>query len=123
MSTTGTRSPRILSSLETLGASYVLIHPACVCIVSFRAILHNETTYPEPDLFSPQRFLNATSTPTFPDAAFGFGRRICPGRYIARDAVWIAIASILATFEIRKALDEKGNEVEPLDDCASGVVS
>ncbi|ETW78619.1 cytochrome P450 monooxygenase 85 [Heterobasidion irregulare TC 32-1] len=46
------------------------------------AILHNETTYPEPDLFSPQRFLNAASTPSFPDAAFGFGRRIYPGRYI-----------------------------------------
>ena len=42
---------------------------------------------------------------------------------MARDAVWIAIASILATFEIRKALDEKGNDVEPLDDCVPGVVS
>ena len=110
-------------SLETLGASHVLLHPACECIVFFRAILHNETTYLEPDLFNPQRFLSTASTPSFPDAAFGFGRRICPGRYMARDAVWIAIASILATFEIRKALDEKGNDVEPLDDCVPGVVS
>ena len=94
-------------------------------LLSFRAILHDETTYPDPDLFNPRRFLGAaiTGNKSFPDAAFGFGRRICPGRYLARDAVWITIASILATIEIRKSLDEKGNEVEPLDEYTSGVVS
>ena len=90
-------------------------------------MLHNPVDYPDSETFKPDRFLrDGVLNPDVPspmNVAFGFGRRICPGRYMARDAVWIAIASILATFEIRKALDEKGNDVEPLDGCVPGVVS
>ena len=45
-----------------------------------RAMLHNEYVYPEPHLFRPERFLDASGNldPSVPDpgvAAFGFGRR------------------------------------------------
>ena len=46
-------------------------------------------------------------------AAFGFGRRICPGRFMALDTMWITIASILAVFDIVKAKDEEGKEITP----------
>lgn len=42
---------------------------------------------------------------------------------MARDSVWLAIASILATFNINKALDEKGEETEVVDDHISGIVA
>jgi hypothetical protein len=38
---------------------------------------------------------------------------ICPGRYLANDTVWIAIARILAVFTISKAKDANGNVIEP----------
>ena len=44
-----------------------------------RAILHNEKTYPEPEVFRPERFLNEDGSinPDVPDpiVSFGFGRR------------------------------------------------
>lgn len=37
--------------------------------------------------------------------------------------VWLAVASILATYDISKAVDENGREIEPVDDCVSGIVA
>ncbi|KAJ7753125.1 hypothetical protein DFH07DRAFT_680194, partial [Mycena maculata] len=38
---------------------------------------------------------------------------LCPGRYMATSFVWIAVASILATFNIEKAVGADGNTIEP----------
>lgn len=38
--------------------------------------------------------------------------RICVGRHLASPTVWLAIASVLATFNIAKAKDEAGKEIE-----------
>lgn len=46
-------------------------------------------------------------------SAFGFGRRLCPGRFMAYEALWLAVASVLAAFTISKAKDEEGNEITP----------
>ncbi|KAJ6548207.1 cytochrome P450, partial [Mycena vulgaris] len=56
-------------------------------------------------------------------AAFGFGRRICPGRHMASSSLWITITSILATFDIKKAVDDKGNEIEPAHEYFPGLIS
>ncbi|KAJ7454131.1 cytochrome P450 [Mycena latifolia] len=80
------------------------------------AILHDEAMYPDPHAFKPERFLidgKANPAVRDPDAAFGFGRRVCPGRYLATSSVWITVASILATFDINKAVDDMGNTIEP----------
>ncbi|KAJ7930344.1 cytochrome P450 [Mycena leptocephala] len=62
-----------------------------------------------PERFLPERFLTpeGAMSPKVPDtdAAFGFGRRICPGRVMARNTLWITIASILATFDITDPVD------------------
>ncbi|KAF9560813.1 putative CyP450 monooxygenase [Agrocybe pediades] len=92
------------------------------------AILHDEEIYPEPFKFDPERFLkDGKLVFDQPDpttiGAFGFGRRICPGRYLASNSSWIAIVSILATYNISKAKDELGNTIEPLIEFTDGVVS
>ncbi|KAF8202965.1 cytochrome P450 [Pholiota molesta] len=93
------------------------------------AILHDETLYPEPFKFNPERFLKdgAISFDLQPDpllaGGFGYGRRVCPGRYLAIDSAWIAISSILATFDITKAIDDQGVVIEPAIAFSDGLVS
>ncbi|KAF7348393.1 O-methylsterigmatocystin oxidoreductase [Mycena sanguinolenta] len=80
-------------------------------------MVHDESRYPDPDKFNPERFLNADGQLNADDhiLAFGFGRRICIGRHAADATVWATIVSILSTFDIEKAKDEDGNiiEIEP----------
>ncbi|THU80496.1 cytochrome P450 [Dendrothele bispora CBS 962.96] len=71
------------------------------------AMGHNETIYPNPNQFDPERHLRHDGT--FPDInsihAYGFGRRICAGRYVADTTIWIAIACVLATMDITRSND------------------
>ena len=41
---------------------------------------------------------------------------------MAFSAVWIAVASLLATFDIEKAMDENGNVIEPTHEYISAIV-
>ncbi|KAJ7486711.1 cytochrome P450, partial [Mycena latifolia] len=90
------------------------------------AIQHDEVMYPDPHAFKPERFLsNGKRNPDVPDPqiAFGYGRRICPAHHMATSSVWITIASILATFEITKAIGDDGHVIEPSFKYDSGLVS
>ncbi|KAK0234561.1 cytochrome P450 [Armillaria nabsnona] len=94
-------------------------------IANIWAMLHDETTYPEPHSFIPERFMKEGKlNPDIRDPGtvlFGFGRRICPARYMAYSSIWIAIASMLAVFDITKAVDEFGNTIEPTYAYASAL--
>jgi len=89
------------------------------------AMLHNEADFPEPESFNPDRFLKDGKLD--PDVrspestAFGFGPRVCPGRHLALQSMFITIASVISTFDIGKALDEDGNEITPSGEYTSGL--
>ncbi|KAK7460413.1 hypothetical protein VKT23_009133 [Stygiomarasmius scandens] len=79
------------------------------------AVLHDERIYPNPMEFKPERFLKQEGKPTAPDSAiyaFGFGRRVCPGRFYVLDAVWLVLACVLATLDVTKVFDIDGKEIE-----------
>jgi len=90
------------------------------------AMLHDERVYPEPFKFKPERFMKDgkidqdVRDPAH--ACFGFGRRICPGRYMAFSAVWVAIASLIYAFDFEKSVDENGRVIEPSHEYTSGLV-
>lgn len=70
-----------------------------------RAIFHDPVVYPEPDVFKPERFINPDGSlredPVLA-SVFGLGKRICPGRHLADATLFIAIASLLSVFDIKK---------------------
>lgn len=40
---------------------------------------------------------------------------------MAISAIWIAVASIVATFDITKAVDENGDTIEPVNETRTGL--
>ena len=88
-----------------------------------RAITHDPVTYPEPSKFRPERFLDPVTSAPLPNVTFGFGRRICPGQFFARDMLWSAMASMLAAFEFLPAKDAEGRPAPPAQEFISAFVS
>jgi cytochrome P450 len=80
-------------------------------------------TYPEPETFAPERFLNlpegkrTTTNPTGVPAAdprayvFGAGRRRCPGMHIVEDSLWLLLATLLHAFDVLPEVDAEGQEL------------
>lgn len=84
--------------------------------ISLRAILHDARTYPKPEVFDPDRFMN----PTTPDSeksaqpdpckfSFGFGARACPGRQFAEKSLLLSMVGVLSGCNIEAA---KGMSVD-----------
>lgn len=91
-----------------------------------RAITHDPSVYHEPDAFDPDRYASKAEGgrgEPFPIGQFGFGRRICIGRNLAEASVWIVVACILSTFEIKPMTDEQGHEVTPSVKLTNGLTS
>ncbi|KAG9021409.1 hypothetical protein FS837_007277 [Tulasnella sp. UAMH 9824] len=79
--------------------------------MEFRQISRDTHYYTDPSTFRPERFLKKDEEQSRfipnPDVlspwdwAFGFGRRVCPGRDLAMQGVWISATFVLWGFEIK----------------------
>ena len=96
-----------------------------------RGMCHDPGYYLDPYSFNPGRFLKEHPDPDPFSFAFGYGRRyvdlfndinipfnsawirVCPGKRLADSSLFISISMILATLNISKAKDERGNVIEP----------
>ncbi|KAF9235265.1 cytochrome P450 [Melanogaster broomeanus] len=93
-------------------------------ITNLWSMAHDESKYPKPFEFIPERFLNPDGTLTSDDVlhtTFGFGRRICVGRHFADVTLWSAMSTILALFKLSVPKDEDGNEVSLEPQWKSGI--
>ncbi|KAG8986661.1 hypothetical protein FRB90_003853 [Tulasnella sp. 427] len=74
-------------------------------------ICRDPAIYKDPSTFNPDRFIENPDILDPRELIFGFGRRTCPGNYLAFQLAWIFIVSVLWGFELERpdgepALDE-----------------
>ncbi|KAJ7460740.1 cytochrome P450 [Mycena latifolia] len=82
-------------------------------ITNIWKMAHDPRVYPNPMTFEPERFIAKDGKEAEMDPrnlAFGFGRRICPGRVLADASVFISCAMALAVFNISK--HPEGGEID-----------
>ncbi|KZT11800.1 cytochrome P450 monooxygenase [Laetiporus sulphureus 93-53] len=90
------------------------------------AMTRNPELYPDADAFRPERF--EVADPEIVEAMdpsnliFGFGRRKCPGAQLGDADIWIAVAGILAAFDIRKAVNAANAEIIPAACFSAGLM-
>ncbi|KAJ2921248.1 hypothetical protein H1R20_g15846, partial [Candolleomyces eurysporus] len=81
------------------------------------AMMHDPQVFENPFEFNPERYLKDgkidRSVPDAEFAAFGHGRRMCPGRQFSNDGLFLIVASILSVFSVSAPKDEAGNPVFP----------
>jgi len=89
-----------------------LIPKGATVVENVWSIFHDTVTFPEPQVFKPERFLKDrrldASVKNPEDQVFGSSRRICPGRHFASRTIFLRIAVILATLNIEPGGDSLG---------------
>ncbi|KAG1806338.1 cytochrome P450 [Suillus plorans] len=88
------------------------------------ALSRNEDIFPDASRFDPSRHLTVDGklkSPFINHFAFGYGRRICPGRWFAEYTMWTAIAAILAVLRIDHAKNSNGDRIEVKPKFTTGV--
>ncbi len=91
---------------------------------------HDESVFPNPDVFAPERFEGRTklaseyaASPDYNNRdhyIYGAGRRICPGIHIAERNMFLGVAKLLWAFSFDKQLDEYGRPVPINTDPVTG---
>ncbi|KAF9457428.1 cytochrome P450 [Collybia nuda] len=90
------------------------------------SILHDPDMYPSPEEYMPERWLkDGQINPEVhdPTTAFGFGRRICPGRHLSDGSLYAMIALTLSVYNISPPMNDQGHPVHPQPEPTSGLLS
>ncbi|TFK89697.1 cytochrome P450 [Polyporus arcularius HHB13444] len=122
-------TPLLIPHLSTADDHYngFFIPANSVILVNAWSILHDPEVFPEPDKFVPERYLtDGRPNATVRDPAtviFGYGRRICQGRYFAEAALFTCIASVLHTLDISLPLDGYGRPVRKEPSISTDLVT
>ncbi|KAM3503150.1 hypothetical protein MY11210_008821 [Beauveria gryllotalpidicola] len=58
-----------------------------------------------------------------PSEAFGYGRRICPGRFFADSSLFLNVAQTLATFSFTKKVGKDGKEIDVNVEAKPGLLT
>ncbi|KAF5346780.1 hypothetical protein D9756_010416 [Leucocoprinus leucothites] len=110
-----TWSPHLTSSEDVYEGLF--IPKETVVFANAYAMLHDEETFPKPEHFNPERFMNDDGTLRTdildPEtvATFGFGRRVCPGAQVALSTLYLIMASVLSLFDITPEMDSDGKPI------------
>jgi cytochrome P450 len=112
------------ASLEDDIYEGMLIPKGSVIYANAQAMTHDERVYSNPDVFNPDRYIPKEAGglgEPLPEGPFGFGRRVCLGRHLALAGVYIFMSTLLATFDLKPAVDSEGTEIPPLFELTVGL--
>lgn len=89
-------------------------------------MLRDEELYPNAEAFNPDRYdepapkhLNLSGEEEREwrkrrdprNVVFGFGRRVCPGAHLIEESLWVVMAGMVATLDLKWCRDVRGREV------------
>ncbi|KAF8816726.1 cytochrome P450 [Phlegmacium glaucopus] len=93
------------------------IRKKSLVIANIWSMLRDESIYPDPLTFKPERFMEADSEKKKlmdpRNYIFGFGRRRCPGADLVDRTIWLLTVTIIATVDISMPLDKNGAAIAP----------
>ncbi|KAJ7582535.1 cytochrome P450 [Mycena floridula] len=93
----------------------MFIPKGSIIMPNISGMTQDERKHAEPQKFNPSRFLPKPEGggEIHQPINFGWGRRICPGKDLAENSLFISMAMLLAIFNLSKAIDEDGKEITP----------
>ena len=86
----------------------------------------DESVNKNPEEFNPDRFIPTSEGgdgEPFLEGPFGFGRRICVGRFLAQASIWFALTTLISTTDINKPMGPDGKPVKPVVMFCTGLSS
>jgi len=98
-----------------------------IMIVNAWSMMHDPEVFNDPMVFQPERYLkDGENDPDVRDpdsAVFGFGRRICPGRHLSDNSLYLIVSRLLAVYDIKPAIDDQGDTVGVKPEFSDGLLS
>lgn len=120
--------PHTLMEDDTYGGYF--LPKGSTVLANIWSILHDPERFPEPNVFKPTRWLitnsggkrqiNESMTHPVNSFVFGFGRRICPGRYFAVNTLRTVTPYILTCYDVSP---RSGDPNDLSTDVTSGIIS
>ncbi|KXJ87396.1 O-methylsterigmatocystin oxidoreductase [Microdochium bolleyi] len=87
------------------------IPKGAVMLPSVYWFMRDPAVYKDPEAFGPSRFLEPRCEADPRTEVFGFGLRLCPGRFFGEASLSLNIAQTLAVLHLSRAVDVDGVEV------------
>ncbi|CAG9981150.1 unnamed protein product [Clonostachys byssicola] len=87
------------------------------------AYTRDPRVYHDPEAFLPERYMAPYHELDPKEFVFGLGRRICPARFFADQSLFLTIAQTIAVFNISRAVDSQGFEIDPILEVQPGIVA
>ncbi|CAK7226696.1 hypothetical protein SBRCBS47491_006317 [Sporothrix bragantina] len=85
-------------------------------LANTKAMAADPRVYRDPSVFDPDRYIstaNGGRGEPYPNGNFGFGRRKCPGNFLAMATVYMFLATLLAVYEVEMVIGPDGKPIEP----------
>ncbi|KAL1892883.1 hypothetical protein Sste5346_006776 [Sporothrix stenoceras] len=85
-------------------------------LANTKAMAADPHVYQDPHIFDPDRYISTDEGgrgESFPNGNFGFGRRKCPGNFLAMATVYMFLATLLSVYEVEMVIGPDGKPIEP----------